>query len=54
MEGIEGWSMGIATRGAGMSREEVETLLEGVRADVANWRNVHAYVQMYVVYGRKP
>ncbi|CZR54890.1 related to methyltransferase [Phialocephala subalpina] len=36
------------------SREEVEVLLAGVREDVRNYREVHAYVQMYVVYGRKP
>jgi SAM-dependent methyltransferase len=54
LDGIQGWSMGILTRGMGWSAQEVEVLLAGVRSDVKNWREVHAYVQMYVVYGRKP
>jgi hypothetical protein len=29
-------------------------LLAEVRNDVKNYKNIHAYVQMYVVYGRKP
>ena len=49
LEGIEVWSLGITMRVMGMSREEVEKLLDGVGVDVANWRNVQAYVQMYVV-----
>jgi hypothetical protein len=46
--------MAIMTRGMGWTPAEVELLLEKVVLDVKNYRNVHAYVQMYVVYGRKP
>ncbi|RDW69217.1 hypothetical protein BP6252_08237 [Coleophoma cylindrospora] len=54
LNGIHGWSMAIVTRGMGWTPEEVEVLLAGVRDDVKNYRNVHAYVQMYVVYGKTP
>jgi hypothetical protein len=54
LDGVAGWSMAIITRGMGLSVAEVESLLEGVRADVRNWKEVHAYMEMYVVYGRKP
>lgn len=46
--------MAIITKGMGWSAAEVEDLLADVRADVKNYRNIHAYVQMDVVYGRKP
>lgn len=46
--------MAIITRGMGWTPEAVEVLLIGVRQDIKNYRNIHAYVQMYVVYGRKP
>lgn len=52
--GIQGWSMVILTRGMGLTPVEVEVLLEEVRNDVKNYRNVHAYVQMCLVYGKKP
>jgi SAM-dependent methyltransferase len=54
LDGIHGWSMTIITRGMGWTAAEVEVLLAGVRNDVRNYRNVHAYVEMLVVYGRKP
>ena len=54
LDGIQGWSVGIFTRGLGWRVEDVETLLGEVRKDVGNWREVHAYVEMYIVYGRKP
>jgi len=54
LDGVAAWSMAIITRGMGLSVAEVESLLEGVRADVRNWRGVHAYMEMYVVYGSKP
>jgi SAM-dependent methyltransferase len=54
LDGIHGWNMAILIRGMGWTVEEVEILLTKVREDVKDWRNVHAYVQMYVVYGRKP
>jgi trans-aconitate methyltransferase len=54
LDGIHGWSIGIITRGMGWTPAEVEALLVGVRNDAMNYKNIHAYVQMYVVYGRKP
>jgi SAM-dependent methyltransferase len=54
LDGIHGWSMAIITRGMKWEVEEVEKLLEEVRMDVGNWREMHVYVEMYVVYGRKP
>ena len=54
LDGVHGWSMAIITRGMGWMPQEVDVLLAGVRKDVRNWKEVHAYVQMYVVYGRKP
>jgi len=54
LDGIQGWSTVIIGRGMGWSPEQVQELLVGVRGDVGNWREVHAYVEMYVVYGRKP
>ena len=54
LDGVQGWSMGILVRGLGWSVEQVEGLLEGGRRDVRTWGSVHAYVTMYVVYGRKP
>ena len=54
LDGIHGWSMAIITRGMGWAPQDVEALLVDVRSDVENYRNVHAYVKMYVVYGRKP
>lgn len=54
LDGIHGWSMAIITRGMKWEAEDVEKLLDEVRKEVANWREVHAYVEMYVVYGRKP
>ncbi|KAE9365566.1 S-adenosyl-L-methionine-dependent methyltransferase, partial [Stipitochalara longipes BDJ] len=40
----KGWSMAILTRGIDWSVEEVEALLEDVRRDVTNWREVHGLI----------
>jgi SAM-dependent methyltransferase len=39
LDGINGWSMAIITRGMGWTKDEVEVLLEGVRKDVKNVTN---------------
>ncbi|KAH7360408.1 S-adenosyl-L-methionine-dependent methyltransferase [Rhexocercosporidium sp. MPI-PUGE-AT-0058] len=43
----------VLTRGLGWSVEKAEAFLVNVRKDVRN-RNVHAYVELRIVYGRKP
>jgi len=53
LSGLQGWSMAVFTRGLGMSNVEVEMLLAEVRNDI-NSRNLHAYMPIYIVYGRKP
>ncbi|TAQ83846.1 hypothetical protein B7494_g7830 [Chlorociboria aeruginascens] len=52
-EGLEGFSLLALERAMGMSKEEVNALLVDVRRDL-NDRNIHAYMPMLVVYGRKP
>ncbi|KAJ9142910.1 Methyltransferase [Pleurostoma richardsiae] len=51
--GLEGLSMALLTRGAGMSREEVLAFLVQVRKDLRDPR-IHGYWPIYVVYGQKP
>jgi len=53
LDGLEGYSMALLTRGLGMSNEEVQVFLADVRKDMKNPR-IHAYWPMYFVYGRKP
>ncbi|KAG4442645.1 hypothetical protein IFR05_001901 [Cadophora sp. M221] len=43
----------VLTRGLGWSVDKAEAFLVNVRKDVKN-RNVHAYVELRIVYGRKP
>ncbi|PVH88934.1 S-adenosyl-L-methionine-dependent methyltransferase [Cadophora sp. DSE1049] len=43
----------VLTRGLGWSVEKAEAFLVNVRKDVRN-RKVHAYVELRIVYGRKP
>jgi hypothetical protein len=45
LAGIQGWSMAVLTRGLGMTRNEVELLLMGVRSDI-NSRKLHIYVPL--------
>lgn len=51
--GAEGLLMALMTRGMGWSREEVLTFCEEVRRDLGD-TGLHAYVPIYVVYGKKP
>ncbi|KAH6876419.1 S-adenosyl-L-methionine-dependent methyltransferase, partial [Thelonectria olida] len=51
--GLDGLSAAVYTRILGWSKEEMDVLLAGVRADLRNPR-VHAYWPIVVVYGQKP
>ncbi|KAE8450362.1 hypothetical protein EG329_006436 [Mollisiaceae sp. DMI_Dod_QoI] len=53
LEGLSAVSLAVLTKAFGMSVEEVEEVLEGVRRDMGD-RRIHAYYPVYVVYGRKP
>lgn len=53
LEGVEGISMALLTRELKWSKAQVEVLLAEVRNDLKN-RAVHAYVDVVVLYGRKP
>jgi len=53
IDGIQAFSLAVLTRGLGMSSQEVEMMLVDVRKDIMN-RNIHAYLPVYVVIGRKP
>ncbi|TVY21046.1 putative methyltransferase [Lachnellula arida] len=53
LEGLPAISMAIMTRAHGMTREEVEVGMVDVRKDIKS-KAIHAYVPVYVVYGRKP
>jgi hypothetical protein len=44
LDGLQGLSMALLTRGLGWSREQVELLLVEVRKDVLN-RGIHAYLE---------
>ncbi|TVY36861.1 Diphthamide biosynthesis protein [Lachnellula subtilissima] len=50
---LESLSMAPLTRGAGFTKEKVLELTAEVRKDVVN-KNIHAYLPVVVVYGRKP
>lgn len=45
LSALEGISMAVLTRGLGMTREEVDFLLVGVRDDIRSNR-IHAYIPM--------
>ncbi|KAK2041972.1 methyltransferase [Colletotrichum somersetense] len=49
----EGFLMAPLTRGLNWTREEVLVLAMEMRKDAAN-RNIHAYYEMWSIYGRKP
>ncbi|KAF4840155.1 Secondary metabolism regulator laeA [Colletotrichum siamense] len=53
MAGIEPSCLALYTRVLGWTREEVLAFCAGVRNDFKN-RNIHAYWNVYGVYGRKP
>lgn len=45
LNGIQGFSMAMLTRAMGMTPEEIELLLDGVRDDIKSNR-VHVYVSV--------
>lgn len=51
--GLQGFSLAYLSRGLGWSKEEIEVYLVDVRRSLAD-RSVHAYHEIYVVWGRKP
>ncbi|KAI9737633.1 MAG: hypothetical protein M1818_005637 [Claussenomyces sp. TS43310] len=53
LDGIHAMSMALFTRVLDMPTESVEILLAKVRDDLRN-RSIHAYAEVYVVYGRRP
>jgi hypothetical protein len=53
LSGLESLSMAVLTRGAGFTKGEVLDLTAQVRKDIVN-KNIHAYLPVVVVYGRKP
>ena len=53
LRGLESLSMAVLTRGAGFTKEKVLELTAEVRKDIVN-KNIHAYLPVVVVYGRKP
>jgi len=50
---LEGFSMKLFTSFLGWEKEKVEEFLVGVKADLKN-RKICAYLQITVIYGRKP
>lgn len=53
LDGLNAMSMALFTRVLGWSMERIEVLLAGVRNDLKD-RKIHAYAEVYIVYGRKP
>ncbi len=53
LQGLEGFALALFTRVHGWSVEEVQLFLVDVRKDLKN-SNIHWYVPMYTIYGRKP
>ncbi|KAL2112294.1 hypothetical protein VUR80DRAFT_7981 [Thermomyces stellatus] len=51
--GLEGLLMALLTRGLGWTKEEVMVFCAKVRPELKNPK-IHAYLPIYVVYGRKP
>lgn len=50
---LPAWGLGPLSRAFGWSRERIEVAIANARADLSN-RNIHAYAECYVAYGRKP
>jgi len=53
LDGLQGLSMALFTRGLGWSSQQVEVFLIDVRKDIKD-RKIHNYWPIYFVYGRKP
>jgi hypothetical protein len=52
-EGVASMSTAAFTRILGWSREKLEVFLVGVRNDLMD-KDIHGYILVYFVYGRKP
>lgn len=53
MDGLEGFSLALFTRGLGWQKEEVDIFVAKVIADCRN-KKIHGYYPMPVFWGRKP
>ncbi|KAL2073303.1 hypothetical protein VTL71DRAFT_10627 [Oculimacula yallundae] len=53
LEGLGGWTMGPFSRMFQWNKTEIEVYLVNVRKSISD-RSVHAYLRVYVVWGRKP
>lgn len=53
LDGLEGVSIGLMTRGLDWKAEEVQVLLAKVRSEIKD-RSIHAYQPKVVLVGRKP
>jgi hypothetical protein len=53
LNGLSAFSLGLLSRFRGLSKEEIELGLVGVRRDLFD-QGIHAYQTLYVVWGRKP
>lgn len=53
MHALGALCMAVLTRGGAMTKEQVEALMDEARNDLDN-RDIHAYVPVIVIYGRKP
>lgn len=52
-EGLPAWGLSTLSRGFGWSKDRIDELIERAREDLRD-ASIHAYVECYVVYGRKP
>lgn len=53
LNGLSAFSLGLLSRFRGLSKEEIELGLVGVRRALFD-QGIHAYQTLYVVWGRKP
>lgn len=53
VDGIEGLSFRLFSKGLGMSMEAIQLLLMDVRSEAKNSR-IHSYYAFYIIFGRKP
>jgi hypothetical protein len=52
-EGLPAWGLSTLSRGLGWSKERIDDLIERAREDLKD-TGIHAYVECYVVCGKKP
>lgn len=53
LDGFGSIGMRILTKGLGWSKEQVDICVEEAKVSVSD-KQVHAYIDVYIVYGRKP